>query len=80
MATPRKVGGPAHRREINRAKRANHYARMAMDRILAERPGAARLSQLLADIAHQLGIELESLMEMEAIIGGGEGAETDAGG
>jgi hypothetical protein len=77
MATPRKIGGPAHRREINRAKRANHYARLAMDRILEERASGVRLSQLLADIAHQLGIELEAIMEMEVIVKDSKESETN---
>jgi len=69
VATPRKVGGYVDRQELNRAMRANKAARRVVSRILNERPGPARLSLLLAELAQHLAIELEALMEMERIRG-----------
>jgi hypothetical protein len=69
------VGGSAHRRELNLAKRTNHNARIVIARILSEEPGRERLYQLLSELTHQLWLNLEALVAMEEIVRGGGEAE-----
>lgn len=65
--TKRRVGSREYKAEITRAVNANKAARVALKRIIDEKPGAATMALLIAKAASALGENLEAIRELEII-------------
>lgn len=62
-----KAEGYIDNQELTKAIKANQQARDLMRRILQERPARGLLFEILAELAHELGDELEALNAMKMI-------------
>lgn len=67
MGYKRRPRGYIDNQELARALQANRRARDIVRRILHEQPGRGLLYQLLAELAHALGEELDALTNMDQL-------------